>query len=131
MDYNKLKEVKILEWYDGPLLIEFRDDRNNCYLFHWADLEEINTEIGIKNKTIWLVFNVSDEQLEEYLNNKICLLTLYLNSKNDNIYVLYKNYENEKQCFEIKTTLSKEELIENYKDYLPLKNCYFFKDKND
>lgn len=108
MNYNTLIQIRCLEWYDGPLLIEYRDDKNNCYLFHWADLND-------ERQTIWCIYEVTNENLQKYLDNKLPLRDLYLNSKNEIVNVLIETNGG----YELFKQLTKVELVEQYNDYLP------------
>lgn len=128
MDYNNLKLIKHLEWYDGPLLSEFRDDENNCYLFNWVDLKEIDCIEDVKKDkpkyNFWCVFNVTNENLQSYLDNKLSLRDLLLKSKNDTVDVIIEI--NNK--FERNSTVSKKELIDNYGDHLPKEGVMRYND---
>ncbi len=146
VDYNKLKYICDLEYFDGPLLMEYRDENNNCYLLSWCDfvknevkhtniLDEHDESIAsqiILGYSIFCVYNVTEENLNAYLTNKISMRNLYLNSKNEIVdIVIIKNgksntfcNENEinKHKFEILNQISKRELLEN--ENIPNSNCY-------
>lgn len=131
VNYKNLNYIKDLEYFDGPLLMEFRDDQNNCYLFHWCDFEDCkNPEENLKlqtsptyGKSIWCVYEITNENLQKYLNKEISMRDMYLNSKNDLIdIVMYDGND-----FELKIQVSKEELLNNelYDGYLPSENAIY------
>lgn len=58
----KLKRVRDLEYCEGPLLSQFKDENGGLWLFSWCDLSETCHR--------WLVFNVTPEVLSTYLEGK-------------------------------------------------------------
>lgn len=74
---DNLKKVSDLVYYDGPLLSHYSNDSDN-YLFYWVDTDDTYNR--------WLVFRVSIEQINGYLNNELILLDVIKNSLDDFVY---------------------------------------------
>jgi hypothetical protein len=51
-----LTHVEDLEYYDGPLLSEFRDSKGDSWLYYWVDLGD--------RLSRWLVCRVAPEDLQ-------------------------------------------------------------------
>lgn len=62
---KKLKKVADLIYFDGPLLSHFKNKDGDSYLYYWCDANE--------NYNRWLVFRISDEDLNRYLIGKSSL----------------------------------------------------------
>jgi len=66
----KLERVRTLEYYDGPLVVEFKDEQDNPWLYSWCDRDE--------NAHRWLVFKIEKFLLDDYLAGKKDFLALIL-----------------------------------------------------
>lgn len=73
-----LKKISDLQYYDGPLLSHFVDEKDNNYLYYWVDY---NTDCNR-----WLVWKTSINQLYGYLHGKTTLLEVILAPNKDFIY---------------------------------------------
>ena len=63
---NLEKQVKLfdIEYYDGPMLSLFRDDKVvNFYVYKWLDID--------KNGHKWLIFKTSLDDLYDYFHQNI------------------------------------------------------------
>jgi hypothetical protein len=72
---NLEKQVKLfdIEYYDGPMLSLFRDDKVDCfYLYKWLDIE--------KNRHKWLIFKTNLDNLYDYIHQNIDEKTLIKNA---------------------------------------------------
>jgi hypothetical protein len=68
---NLEKQVKLfdIEYYDGPMLSLFRDDKvDNFYLYKWLDVD--------KNGHKWLIFKTNLDNLYDYVHQNIDEKTL-------------------------------------------------------
>jgi hypothetical protein len=68
---NLEKQVKLfdIEYYDGPMLSLFRDDKvASFYLYKWLDVD--------KNGHKWLIFKTNLDNLYDYLHQNIDEKTL-------------------------------------------------------
>jgi hypothetical protein len=68
---NLEKQVKLfdIEFYDGPMLSLFRDDKvDNFYLYKWLDIAE--------NGHKWLIFKTNLDNLYDYIHQNIDEKTL-------------------------------------------------------
>lgn len=73
-----LVKVSDLIYYEGPLLSHFQSTAGEDYLFYWVDSDELFNR--------WLIFNVSINKLQEYLNRKVSLLKLITDIDSGLIY---------------------------------------------
>ena len=72
---NLEKQVKLfdIEYYEGPMLSLFRDDKvDNFYLYKWLDVA--------KNGHKWLIFNINLDNLYDYIQQNIDERTLIENA---------------------------------------------------
>lgn len=67
----RLRRVRDLEWYEGPLLTEYAGARG-CYLRSWVDRENSIDR--------WLLWRVSPSDLERYTAKEISLRHLILSA---------------------------------------------------
>lgn len=74
-----LKQLKVIEYYDGPLLIEFEDNDKNNYLATWVD--------RIEDKDRYLFFRIEGHFIKKYLKCEISLRWLIF-SHLDNLYIV-------------------------------------------
>lgn len=73
-----LKKISDLQYYDGPILSHFIDERENNYLYYWVDF---NTDCNR-----WLVWKISINQLYSYIHNKMSLLDILQAPNKDFVY---------------------------------------------
>jgi hypothetical protein len=64
---QRLKEVECLMWYDGPLLVHYRDGKQD-YVAVIADF--------VGNIDHWHVIKVEEHDMKSYMKNKVTLLQL-------------------------------------------------------
>jgi hypothetical protein len=64
---QRLKEVDCLMWYDGPLLVHYRDGKQD-YIAVIVDI--------VNNVDSWHVIKADEHNTKLYRKNKISLLTL-------------------------------------------------------
>jgi hypothetical protein len=64
---QRLKEVKCLMWYDGPMLVHYRDGKRD-YLAVIVDY--------VDNIDHWHVIEVAEHDMRSYMKNKVTLLQL-------------------------------------------------------
>lgn len=108
---NDLVKVSDLIYYEGPLLSHYQSFSGEDYLFYWVDTNELYNR--------WLIFNISIAKLQDYLNRKISLYTLFTEIDNDLVYKVDIDKEITYHNFEL---LYIHELPESY---LPNKNSYY------
>ena len=80
---QRMKEVECLMWYDGPMLVHYRDGKQD-YIAVIADIEN-----GIDN---WHVIQVSETDMKLYRKNKVTLLQLM--ERSSGIYFCRGNWLN-------------------------------------
>ena len=64
---QRLKEVDCLMWYDGPLLVHYRDGKQD-YVAVIVDI--------VGNVDAWHVIKVEEHDMRAYRKNKVSLLQL-------------------------------------------------------
>ncbi len=72
---NLAKQVKLfdIEYYEGPMLSLFRDDKvDNFYLYKWLDVDKTGHK--------WLIFKTNLDNLYDYLHQNIDEKTLVENA---------------------------------------------------
>jgi hypothetical protein len=114
LPFRDLNKVSDLIYFEGPILSHFKDKYEKNLLFYWVDVnEEYNR---------WLVFQVSEEQLYNYLTKRVDLRSIVERPQNDIFYSVEigdtLNYQNIHQFF-------KDDLIE---PYLPEPDSFFESD---
>ncbi|GEM_PF-492692 len=67
---KELTKVADLEYFEGPLLSLFKNNKGDQYLYYWCDCDELVNR--------WLVFRVSDEKINAFLSKRISLRDLIL-----------------------------------------------------
>lgn len=80
---QRLKEVECLMWYDGPLLVHYRDGKQD-YVAIIADIVD-----GLDN---WHVIQTSEPDMKLYRKNKVTLLQLM--ERSSGIYFCQGNWLN-------------------------------------
>ena len=65
---GKLRKVADLIYFDGPLLSLFKDFKDENYLYYWCDSDA--------QANRWLIFRVTTEHLNSYLNHEVSLRSL-------------------------------------------------------
>jgi len=75
---SELNKVSDLIHFDGPLLSLFRNREGDNYLYYWCDTE------GGENR--WLVFRVSDKELNLYLTKRVTLRDLIVSPGDGFVY---------------------------------------------
>ena len=76
----ELNKVSDLIFFEGPLLSLFRNHEGDKYLYYWCD-----TEGG---ESRWLVFRVSDKELNSYLTKRVTLRDLLINPSDGFVYAI-------------------------------------------
>jgi hypothetical protein len=73
---NLKKQIKLfdIEYYDGPMLSLFRDDKAGFYLYKWLDVEN--------NGHKWLIFKTNLDDLYDYIHQNMDEKTLIKNALN-------------------------------------------------
>lgn len=69
----ELKRVRDIEWFEGPLLIEFKDSEGHPWLVKWVDCD--------KTANRWLFLRVSATVIEGYMQGKLDLRKVVLGSR--------------------------------------------------
>src|SRR5216117_1482905 len=77
---GELNKVSDLIHFEGPLLSLFRNHEGDNYLYYWCDTE------GSKDR--WLVFRVSDKELNSYLTKRATLRDLLINPSDGFVYAV-------------------------------------------
>lgn len=78
--FKGLKKISDLIYFEGPVLSHFRDDFGKDVLFYWVDYNhEVNR---------WIIFQITEIQLGEYLTQKKTLFSLFQNPFNNIFYSL-------------------------------------------
>lgn len=114
---GELEYVRDLEWFDGPLLVEYRTHRGTPYIGSWVDCDQ--------NVNRWLLFQTSTDLLESYLENRISLLDLIKTNPRPpqqdgrDVYLRDINADSAVECTRY---LKFSELPE---DYLPGADCFY------
>ncbi len=75
-----LQKVRDLEFFEGPLLAEFRSPGGDTYLYSWCDTGE--------GENRWMVFRVSRMDLAKYTHQRISLLDLVRACRDGFVYLL-------------------------------------------
>jgi hypothetical protein len=78
----RLTRVRNVEYFDGPLLVEYSTDDNETYLESWFSCDE-NAKIHR-----WLVFKVTQHDLFQYEWKKIGLLNLLKRARDGLMWVV-------------------------------------------
>ena len=77
MIMNLTKQVKLfdIEYYEGPMLSLFRDDKvGSFYLYKWLDVDKTGHK--------WLIFKTNLDNLYDYIHQNIDEKTLVQNALN-------------------------------------------------
>jgi hypothetical protein len=111
LPFKNLEKVSDLLYYDGPILSHFRDKYGKDILFYWVDY---NNEYNR-----WLVFQVTEKQLFDYLLQKGSLKSIIENPFNDIYY-----------CVEIGEEIEYKNVYQIFKEdinqkYIPKKDVIF------
>lgn len=77
---EKIKKVKDIIEYDGPILSHFKDENGSDILFYWVDFNEKTNR--------WLVWKVSDKILNQYLNKEKDLKQVLFDDIDNNVYLI-------------------------------------------
>lgn len=104
-----LYKVDDLIYFDGPLLSFYTSEIGANYLFYWVDVDEECNR--------WIVFRTEMTQLNEFLNKKMSLFSLFERAING--YVIDVNNNLEYQNIILL------QLSDLPKDYSPAKNSYY------
>jgi hypothetical protein len=62
---KSLTKVSDLYYFDGPLLSHYQSSNGENYFYHWVDVDN--------DYNRWLVFRVSNERLQAFMNKRISL----------------------------------------------------------
>jgi hypothetical protein len=81
---QNLKDIECLMWYDGPMLVHYRDGKQD-YIAIIADIVD-----GIDN---WHMIQVNEQDIKLYLKNKVTLLQLM--ERSSGIYFCRGNWLND------------------------------------
>lgn len=76
--FNDLEIVADLIYFDGPILSQFKNARGDNYLYCWSDIDERYNR--------WLVFRVTNQNLNFYVTGKVSLRHLILNPIDGFVY---------------------------------------------
>lgn len=111
LPFKEIKKISDLIFFEGPVLSHFKDKYGKDILFYWVDLDE--------NFNRWLVIQVSEKQLYNYLLKNISLRNIFETPVNDIFYSV-----------EIGDTLKYNNVIQIFKDdlnekYVPEEGSYF------
>lgn len=79
IQFSKLTAVKCLIYYDGPLLMLYKNKLGENVLFSWVDVDS--------DCNRWLVCNTPNNILDDYLNKKISLRDVFHSSKTGYLYL--------------------------------------------
>jgi len=104
-----LYKVEDLVYFDGPLLSFYANKSGSTFLFYWVDADDDHNR--------WFVFSVDINELNDFINRKIPLITIIKHSMQGYILDMDKNLVHS-NVFLVPTS----ELPQNY---LP-KNEYFY-----
>jgi hypothetical protein len=110
-DLDSFTKVADLLFYDGPLLSLFQTKEGDNYLFSWVDCDEASNR--------WLVFQITNEQLEAYRCARSSLRDLMFSPRNGFIYAV--DLDDEVGVSQAKI-VSPHELPN---DYLPGENAFY------
>ena len=69
---NNMVPVETLMWYDGPIIVHYRDDKHD-FLMLWSDVEWKSSQ---EQTLFYLVCHVTRNDMAAYLANKITTLSL-------------------------------------------------------
>lgn len=105
MNFSELKKIADIEYFEFPMLSLFVDTKKQLYLWNWVDVSE--------NSHLWLVFEISPNELLNYLSKKIDQRTLISANKGDNYYLVETSNQHPivSQIISKKDIFSHEELI--------------------
>ena len=76
---KNLEKIADLIYFDGPLLSHFKNEDGDSYLYYWCDADEVYNR--------WLVFRVTDEDLNQYLLRQSSLREIILDLADGFMYV--------------------------------------------
>lgn len=118
---NKIKSLEFkfikkgdLIYQDGPILSHFVNNLNQDYFFYLVDCDDRFNK--------WMVFPVTKNELLEFFNKKLSLLTIISNVYTGFVYLIDINddiqYENIFTC----------NIDEIEKDYLPNEESFFYEE---
>ena len=108
---ENLTKMRDLVYFDGPLLSYFKSRSGDNYLYYWCDVDE--------NYNRWLIFRVSDQSLNRYLNGELSLLDLMKNPSDGFFYSV--DIDNDLEYHNILRVLPKDLPA----SYLPEQDSYF------
>lgn len=74
----QLSKVRDLQYFDGPLLTEFRDERGDHYLGHWCDCDEMANR--------WLIARTSQRDIIQLVNKIRSLRETLIGGVQDRLY---------------------------------------------
>lgn len=75
-----LRKVRDLEYYEGPVLSEFRSRTGGIYLFSWCDMDD--------QAHRWLAFRIGKDALDQFLQGRTSLRDLVLGTQEGFVYLV-------------------------------------------
>ena len=106
-----LVKVSDLIYFEGPLLSHFQSKSGEHYLYYWVDADDIYNR--------WLIFRVSYDRLQLYLNGTVSLFQLIQDL--DNNFIFKADIDNDLKYHSI-------ELLYTYElppNYLPQESSFY------
>lgn len=73
MQLKNLIHVRDIEYFEGPLLSEYKDDKENIYIKKWCSWNNVSET--------WLLVLTTKTNMYDYLSKNISLLNLIQNGK--------------------------------------------------
>ena len=74
MQLKNLIHIRDIEYFEGPLLSEYKDDNENIYIKKWCSWNDVSET--------WLLVLTTSEDINKYLSKTMSLLNLIQNGKN-------------------------------------------------
>ena len=108
---SDLQKVSDLIYFDGPFLSLFKNRDGDNYLYCWCDVDEARNR--------WLVFRISNRQLNSYLRKQTTLKDLLLNPSDGFLYSV--DIDNDLNMHNVRIIEPKE----LPSDYVPDQDSYY------
>jgi predicted RNase H-like HicB family nuclease len=80
LPFGKLTKVSDLIYYEGPILTHFTSENGDNLLFHWIDYDE--------NVNRWLVLQVTENELFDFIRNEQNLNGILANTLNSFVFIV-------------------------------------------
>lgn len=111
LPFGSLNKISDLIYYEGSILTHFQNKNGDNFLFHWVDFDE--------NLNRWLILQLSNDELCQYLTNIISLNDIFNLKSNNILFIVDINIKAEHKSISLVSTNTIN------KKYTPDTNSYY------